>query len=60
MEVGVGGEAGGWLLRPRCCGSVRHGSAQFDTILGESIVETAMFTDTYKLKIVVYVCMLYP
>ena len=29
---------------PKYFGSVQYGSGRFDTILGESIVETAMFT----------------
>ena len=42
-EVGVRREGfGSVCCGPRCCGSVRYGSAGFDTILGESIVETAM------------------
>ena len=56
-EVGVGGWDGGrWEVRwgwegfgsvwcgPKYFGSVRYGSGRFDTILGESIVETAMGT----------------
>ena len=38
-------EVGGlWfgLVRSQCFGSVRCGSGRFDTLLGESIVETAM------------------
>ena len=37
-----GGEVGGLWFGFRCCGSVRYRSGRFDTILGQSIVETAM------------------
>ena len=33
---------------PRCCGSVRYGSGRFDTILGESVVESAMVVRCYE------------
>ena len=33
---------------PRCCGSVRYRSGRFDTILGESIVESAMVVRCYE------------
>ena len=39
-RVGLGGAVG---CGPKFFGSVRYGSGRFDTILGESIVETAMF-----------------
>ena len=50
--MGAGGTGGvrregfgsGW------CGSVRYGSGRFDTILGESIVETAMVTAAHLLQ----------
>ena len=38
-RVGLGGSV--WCV-PKFFGSVRYGSGRFDTILGESIVETAM------------------
>ena len=54
-EVGWGGGGGRWEVGgggwegfgsvwcgPKYFGSVRYGSGRFDTILGESIVETAM------------------
>ena len=48
-EVGGGGGGWGWEVGfgsvwfgPKCCGSVRCGSGRFHTILGASIVETAM------------------
>ena len=39
-EAGGGGRR--WEVSPKYFGSVRYGSGRFDTILGESIVETAM------------------
>ena len=43
MGGGSGREGFGSVWRgPEFFGSVRYGSGRFDTILGESIVETAM------------------
>ena len=49
-EVGGGMGGGRWEVGwvwcgPKFFGSVRYGSGRFDTILGESIVETAMIID---------------
>ena len=42
---GAGQGAGGAVwCGPKFFGSVRYGSGRFDTILGESIVETAMLS----------------
>ena len=54
---GSGREGFGSVWRgPEFFGSVRYGSGRFDTILGESIVETAMISHslTHSLTLTIY------
>ena len=58
-QEGRGGRYGWgrWVwCGPKCCGSVRYGRGRFDTMLGESIVETAMINVHLCLFVVMCRC----